>query len=469
MQGHSATSVQVNAGKMSISGRRSTTPNEKKSTSADATNVQLVVEYVHDQSIVCRVQRGGRIRPRDPVHLPVGAYDISISTEGVDNINFALECGALAIIAPHPKTDTYHRSLVTYVRKRVTYCRENDVPMETGHLMIMTHCDRITSASQMRFIAQSYDGVLFEGHKLRQLNGEKLHFTKLEVALMETVKALRKPFIFITCSEQRQRPPNSDPMNAQEMVTAAHDMVLKLPNVTPQDETYINNYVDGYLVLAQSIESYHSGADASSEQSAQLIYQYTWLLNEKRPREMASSYRHLIQLPLREDATRTGNQVLARLVAVASFSLRAECIFVATRTGRTAINLAAWHPACLVTAVLDSDRNTVLTELSRSLRKIYYNRHAVPELDTVAMERRFQYEQDRKYLYAICTQVQRRLMTNAARVIIVCRSAPNLTACDTFHTCTPLEFVRRFEIEYGVDGCFGGLEGAESCRKDGGS
>lgn len=159
-----------------------------------AANVVLTVCYVHDLSIVCSVQQSGTIYPCSPVQLPAVAYDSTISRESRDNIDFALECAALAIVVPVPKNDVYHQSMVAYVRERQQHLGD-----AYRRLYVMTHMDRCGDRQQRQFICNVYDGVIYRQsvQRLRCAQHLAIELTQAELAMRNLMRAAQKPLFLM--------------------------------------------------------------------------------------------------------------------------------------------------------------------------------------------------------------------------------------------------------------------------------
>lgn len=366
--------------------------------------VVLCVRKIVRQSIVCSIEVGGNIRPKDDVSMPISTHDSQISGEGIEDIELALQYGAHSIVVKTPRNRKYFNSIDAFIRSKIN---------ESVHILTMCKTSDLKTSQQEHFITSTYDGVIYKLHNryCADATEEPIVPTAYELNMMKHLHATRKPFYLVA------------EFNSERHVV--------IPNVSQNFPDVLHYYADGFLV------------PLSFEGETDYLLKFASRLVAIHPMEKAVSLRKLLNDDL-VDETAAGRLVLFRNAALASFSMKVRAIIMRSKTGRSVLELAQFRPACQILSITDNTHVAIRLVLSKGI-KITLRSDTSPEsTDPDA----WHIYQRKLYLYAVLRSMRKRVLLLSDRVIILCKSSPTVKYLDKFYTCSVDEFLRQSEKSF---------------------
>lgn len=358
------------------------------------------------QSIVCTVEIGGEIWPQDPVNMPILSHDSEISGEGIEDIEVALKYGAHSIVVKTPRNRKYFNSIDEFIRSKVN---------ESVHILTMCKTSDLRSHQQEHFINTTYDGVIYKLHTrfcADASNTEPIVPSIFERNLMKHLHESRKPFYLVAEL-------NSD-----------RDVVM--PNVSPNFPDVLHYYTDGFLV------------PLSVEVEPNCLIKFTKRLVQINPMEKATSLRMLLKTEL-VDETAAGRLVLFRNAALASYTTQVRAIVMRSKTGRSALEMAQFRPACQILSITNNVHVAIKLVLNKAIKNTL--RSGDRSLDPTSPDEWHIYQRA-LYLHAIYRNLRKRVLRLTDSIIILCVSCPTVRYLDTFHMCTVNEFLIQSERHF---------------------
>lgn len=422
------------------------------------TAVQLLVRRVVRDSIVCTVQRPGRrgLRPGDRVQMePLKTYANALTAAERSDIDVAVASGAHVLLVPTDEGGAeYHASLVKYlasVRGTATAvaAAAADEPQLRQRLHIMLRLSGVEtntaeqqqqqlSKQRAKQIANTYDGVCLTLHHRHCVAdaGEPIVPGTAELVLMHELSRLHKPLVL--------------------MAGLSRDGHTILPaNVSAEHPECV--HADAFLVGSECLPVATGDSDSNSttRPMACRLSEFRKRLRQGAAHTLAVNRRVLHETTDAErtvDRTRSGRLVLTHNAVLAAYAMHVRAIIVATRTGVTALELAARRPPCRVLALVSDRRVCDAMQLRRTISAVWSSRGDGPSQhpNDIGATAKWRRRQAVRHLHAMHWAAERNMLVNTDYVIMLCKAQPASTACDTMHICTVLQFVQWFERTFGV-------------------
>lgn len=367
--------------------------------------VILSVRTVVRQSIVCTIDVGGIIRPLDVVIMPISAHDSEISGEEIEDIDIALQYIAHSIVVKTPRNRKFFNSIDEFIREKIN---------GSVHMITMCKTAELKNLQQEHFITNTYDGVIYKLHNRFCGFSEEdpIVPSKIELSLMQHLHECRKPFYL--------------------MAELSQDGQVDMPNVSKKFPDVLHYYTDGFLV------------PLSCEGETDYLYKFASRMVHIHPMERAVSIRRLLNNDL-IDHTSSGRLVFFRNAALASFSMKARAIILRTKTGRLALEMAQFRPACQIFAINDNPHVAIKLVLNKAIKNIY----GFSNLSWDRSNPKSWVTYQRKmYLRTVYVIMQKRLLLQSDRIILLAQSTPIINYMDQCMICTVADFLRSSESEF---------------------
>lgn len=347
----------------------------------------LVVVEVVKISIVCRVKKSGPIESYQELLVYGGSYNNVITTDEVEDIQFAITNDIKAVILPTPGSQEYFQSIREYLDEH------NGKQIQ---LFTRSNTNNLHKQSDAQFISFSYSGIFHQylNHS-SSVNDGPIELNLCEKLLFELCYKQLKPIILVVPSKHKN---------------------IELPNVFHKDSKYLHFYPDGFLVQTTDGEP--------------SIFRFKHLLNINLPKSIEFARAEL-------NSNKRIDHEIIETVAIASYQLNAAAIFVHTKSGRTAIHLSNYRTNSLIIALTNNERTASKLLLYKNIRVIVCLKENIAPIALKA----WKLNQYQLLHYGVMFLIKLDYIRNDSVVIFFYHSKPCVNYCDEFRSCVVKDFL----------------------------
>lgn len=347
------------------------------------------MEVVRD-SFVCTVDTAGAIKPGDSVSFPFRVNEDIVTPEERQDIEMAINCKASALLLPAAGSTEYAQSLRNHLQK-----------IDNGHAKLFVSCSStcVPTLSKANFVANTYDGIFYTFcNRYCAKVRENIEPTEAERYLLQKCHEMRKPIII------RLNRKIDDP--------------IALPDLVEPAIKCLQYYPDGFVVPASAKlrQSFANVLSRDYNENAEVL---NWLqLN----RQLMSATSEISVL-----------ETLCMNAAIASYHLESKAICVISNTGRTAIGLSSYRPACPIVVVTSNEHGAAKLLMHKSCKVAMYRKQTDKKYSNAC-------ERARMILCGLNYALHHKIAELDDPIVLVYRSVPILTYCDVFMSMRVSDF-----------------------------